>query len=63
MAPTKQPALLFNPRSYDPSHLDAETQRLLQATIDWFEGRGKRRIIKEDLERRWYAEFLEFVRD
>ena len=63
MAPTKQPALLFNPRSYDPSHLDAETQRLLHATIDWFEGRGKRRIIAEDLERRWYAEFLDFVRD
>ncbi len=35
-------SLLFNPRTYDPAHFDPETRRLLRATVDWFEARGKR---------------------
>ncbi len=27
--------MLFNPNTYDPTHLDAESRRLLRATIDW----------------------------
>ena len=37
--------LLFNPRTYDPAHFDPETRRLLRATIDWFEARGKKALI------------------
>jgi len=33
--------MLFNPNTYDPTHLDAESRRLLRATVDWFEARGK----------------------
>jgi acyl-CoA dehydrogenase len=35
--------LLFNPRTYDPAHFDAETRRLLRATIDFFESAARRR--------------------
>ncbi|MFG2721214.1 acyl-CoA dehydrogenase family protein [Streptomyces sp. NPDC048416] len=52
--------LLFNPRTYDPTHFDPETRRLLRATIDWFEARGKRRLIEDYRSRAWLADFLEF---
>ena len=54
---------LFNPRAFDPSAFDAETQRQLTAVIDWFEDRGKERLIADDLDRVWYADFLKFVAD
>ncbi|MFC8126218.1 acyl-CoA dehydrogenase family protein [Streptomyces sp. NPDC057302] len=52
--------LLFNPRTYDPTHFDPETRRLLRATVDWFEARGKRRLIEDYRDRAWLADFLEF---
>ena len=58
---THDPAALFNPRTFDASQFDEETQRLLLAVIDWFESRGKQRLVAEDLDRVWYADFLEFV--
>lgn len=59
---TQTDGMLFDPNSYDPQHFDAETRRLLRATIDWFEGRGKKRLLDDDLAARWPAEFLEFVK-
>jgi len=53
--------LLFNPHTYDPGHLDGESRRLLRATIDWFEDRGKHQLIADDLSGVWYTDFLEFV--
>ncbi|MEU9362243.1 acyl-CoA dehydrogenase family protein [Streptomyces sp. NPDC048301] len=53
--------LLFNPRSYDPAHFDPETRRLLRATVDWFEARGKRRLIEDYRSRAWLSDFLEFA--
>ncbi|MEU0138234.1 acyl-CoA dehydrogenase family protein [Streptomyces sp. NPDC006296] len=52
--------LLFHPRAYDPAHFDAETRRLLRATVDWFEDRGKRRIIEDYRSRAWLDDFLAF---
>jgi acyl-CoA dehydrogenase len=52
---------LFHPATYDPAEFDAATRRLLRATIDWFEARGKRALLQDDLDRVWYAEFLDFV--
>jgi alkylation response protein AidB-like acyl-CoA dehydrogenase len=53
-------SLLFNPHTYDPSHLDAETRTLLRATIDFFETRGKKALIDSYNDRTWYADFLDF---
>lgn len=54
--------LLFNPTTYDPQEFDDETRRLLRATIDWFEGLGKKRILDDDLAAQWPADFVEFVK-
>ncbi|MFJ2026676.1 acyl-CoA dehydrogenase family protein [Streptomyces sp. NPDC087897] len=54
-------SLLFNPHTYDPQHFDPETRRLLRATVDWFEARGKRRLIEDYRSRAWLADFLDFA--
>jgi acyl-CoA dehydrogenase len=53
--------LLFNPHTYDPAHFDAETRRLLRATIDFFEHRGKTALIDSYIDRAWYGDFLQFA--
>ncbi|BDT96837.1 acyl-CoA dehydrogenase [Nocardia sputorum] len=53
---------LFNPATYDPQQFDAETRRLLRATIEWFEGRGKQRLLADDANAVWTADFLDFVK-
>lgn len=53
--------LLLNPRDYDPVDLDPNTRRLLRATIAWFESRGKRRLLQDDLHAIWTGDFLDFV--
>ncbi|MFO1364842.1 MAG: acyl-CoA dehydrogenase, partial [Burkholderiales bacterium] len=52
---------LFNPRTYDAAGFDPETRRILLATIEWFESRGKVALKARDHDRTWYADFLEFV--
>jgi alkylation response protein AidB-like acyl-CoA dehydrogenase len=53
--------LLLNPRTYDPADLDPETRRLLRATIEWFEARGKTELKRVRHEREWYGDFLDFM--
>ncbi|WP_410641798.1 acyl-CoA dehydrogenase [Amycolatopsis sp. lyj-346] len=53
--------MLLNPRDYDPAHFDAETRRLLRATIDWFEQRGKAKLTEDYHNRTFYADFIEFA--
>ena len=59
---TETDGLLFDPNTYDPQEFDAETRRLLRATIDFFEGQGKKRILDDDLKAQWPADFVEFVK-
>lgn len=58
---TETGGLLFNPTTYDPAQFDPETRRILRAVIDWFEARGKKQLLSDDLEAIWVADFLEFV--
>ncbi len=59
---TETDGLLFNPNTYDPQQFDDETRRLLRATIDFFEGQGKKRILDDDLTAQWPADFVDFVK-
>ena len=52
---------LFNPGTYDAAEFDPATQRLLRATIDWFEAKGKARLTSEIRTDVWYADFIEFL--
>lgn len=53
--------LLFNPRSYDPAYLDAETVADLQAVIDFFETKGLEQMKREHHASTWYEDFLSFI--
>ena len=61
MATVAQDTVLFNPATYDASEFDPETRRVLLATIEWFESRGKKALKDADHERTWYADFLDFI--
>ena len=52
---------LLNPATYDGSEFDPETQRVFRATIDWFEAKGKARLLAESRTDEWYSDFIEFV--
>ena len=52
---------LLNPAVYDAAEFDPATQRLLRATIDWFEAKGKARLTAETRSDDWYADFIEFL--
>jgi acyl-CoA dehydrogenase len=54
-------AVLFNPSTYDPAHFDPETRRQLRALIEWFEGRGKVKLLQDDLDAVWVSDFLDFI--
>ncbi len=52
---------LLNPATYDGSEFDPETQRVLRATIDWFEAKGKARLLAESHTDEWYSDFIDFL--
>jgi len=52
--------LLINPRTYAPQY-DAETTRLLNATVEHFENRGLTKLVDDYHAKAWYDDFLEFV--
>jgi acyl-CoA dehydrogenase len=53
--------LLFDPNRPAFDDLDPEGQRLIAATIAWFEGRGKAQLKQDHHDNTWYGEFLDFV--
>jgi alkylation response protein AidB-like acyl-CoA dehydrogenase len=53
--------VLFNPNTTDFAQFDAETRRLLRATVDFFEERGKQELINRYINRSWYDDFLAFA--
>nr|WP_240930999.1 acyl-CoA dehydrogenase family protein [Rhodococcus sp. B10] len=52
---------MFDPTTFDGAQFDDETARQLRAVIDWFENRGKARLLDDDLNAVWTADFLDFV--
>jgi acyl-CoA dehydrogenase len=54
--------ILLDPKRRAPRYRDEPSDALLQKTIDFFERKGKARLRKDDLDRAWYADFLDFQR-
>jgi|GraSoiStandDraft_57_1057295.scaffolds.fasta_scaffold76899_2 alkylation response protein AidB-like acyl-CoA dehydrogenase len=52
---------LLNPAKDEFSAFDGETQRVLRATIEWFEAKGKARLLAESHTDAWYSDFIEFL--
>ncbi|MGH3862382.1 acyl-CoA dehydrogenase [Actinokineospora sp.] len=53
--------LLLDPAREVSNRFDAATRRLLRATIDWFEGRGKQRLVADYHGKVFYQDFLDFA--
>jgi alkylation response protein AidB-like acyl-CoA dehydrogenase len=52
---------LFNPANFEGDGLDPASARLMRATIEWFEAKGKERLTAEVYTDDWYADFIEFL--
>ncbi len=55
--------MLLHPIQSDYSHLDAESQEIMALTIAFFENKGKEKLMEDDRNFVWYADFLDFVND
>ena len=54
--------MLFNPRSYTPQHPEQKTNDMLKAVVDWFEGKGLRKLKKDWHEKTWNHDFVDFMK-
>jgi acyl-CoA dehydrogenase len=52
--------ILLNPSKHDRTYLDRRSQEIMRKTIAFFEGKGRGKIKRDDHERAWYSDFLEF---
>ncbi len=54
--------ILLNPKNHDRAYPDARSREIMRKTIEFFEGKGKAKLLEDYYSRPWYADFLEFVR-
>jgi acyl-CoA dehydrogenase len=52
--------VLLNPHAYEGAELDPSARRIMRATIEWFEARGKEALKEADHERTFYRDFIAF---
>ena len=53
--------ILLNPQHRTHTQPDERSEEIMQATIAWFEARGKERLKADDHARAWYADFLDVI--
>jgi acyl-CoA dehydrogenase len=54
--------ILFNPKQYKREHADDRSREIVLKTIEFFEGKGLKRIKADDQEAIWYEDFLAFIK-
>ena len=54
--------ILLDPKRLNRPYPDAASKDVMAKTVEFFERKGKRALKKDDRERVWYADFLEFVK-
>ena len=54
--------LLLNPKTRDYAELDPASRRILRATVDFFEDKGKAWLKQQSRDRVWYTDFLDMVK-
>lgn len=54
--------LLLNPKRLGELPLDARSREIVEKTVAFFEAKGKGKLRQDDLDRVWYADFLDFVK-
>lgn len=54
--------ILLNPKRLGELPLDARSREIVTKTVAFFEAKGKAKLRQDDLDRVWYADFLDFVK-
>ena len=62
MPDTAETPLLLNPKTRDYAELDPASRRILRATIDFFEDKGKAWLKQQARDRVWYTDFLDMIK-
>jgi len=52
--------ILLDPKKHEREYPDEKSKQIMLKTIDFFENKGRGKIKKDDQERVWYSDFLEF---
>ena len=55
--------ILLNPKQHRRPYPDARSTEVMRATIEFFETKGKTRLLADYYDRVWYADFLAFVKE
>ncbi len=55
--------ILLNPKHYDRPYADRRSTEIMHKTIEFFETKGKDRLLEDYYNRVWYSDFLDFVRE
>jgi acyl-CoA dehydrogenase len=53
--------MLLNPNRLQRKYPDSRSAEIMAATVEFFESRGKARLKRDDHERAWYSDFLDFI--
>ncbi len=53
--------ILLNPKHHDRPYRDGRSQEIMRKTIEFFETKGKAKLLEDYYNRPWYADFLGFV--
>lgn len=54
--------VLLDPNNLARAYPDARSAEIIQKTVDFFESKGKVKLLEDYYDRPWYSDFLEFVR-
>ena len=55
--------MLMNPKTETFAHLDPASREIMRKTVDFFETKGKKRLLADYHERTWYEDFIEFLKE
>ena len=55
--------ILLDPRKTDRPTDDERTRELMRETVEFFENKGKKRLIEDYYDRGWYSDFLEYAKE
>ncbi len=55
--------ILLDPRKTDRAADDERTRELMRETVEFFESKGKKRLIEDYYDRGWYSDFLDYAKE
>ncbi len=53
--------ILLDPKNLERPYTDSRSAEIMRKTVDFFEAKGKARLLEDYYDRPWYSDFLEFA--